>query len=152
MQLNKTKSKIRRSLGGGGLNTIPPLNPNPWTLSGNASVTDLTPLSTSFLCAHSCSPVVSVVEPLVAQMDNIRQFPGKYNVKNLISSNEPNFKKLMSTLTHEITRNYNRSPRNHHPKNEPKANPIRTQNEPNTNPIRTQLEPNRTQFQRSNLN
>ena len=136
MQLNKTK-----------FNTIPLLNPNPYPLA---------PLNISFLCAfaplrdkiraNSCSPVVSVVEPLVVQTDNIRQFPGKSNAKNLISPNEPNFKKLMSTLTHEITRNYDRSHRNNHPKNEPKANPIRTQYEPNTNPIRTQYGPNQTQF------
>ncbi len=111
----------------------------------------------SFLCAfaplrdkiraNSCSPVVSVVEPLVAQMDNIRQFPGKPNAKNLISRNEPNFRKETYTLTHEMTKDYNRLHRNHHPKNEPNTNPIRTQYEPNSNPIRTQSEPDQSQFQ-----
>ncbi len=88
--------------------------------------------------ANSCSFVV--------QMGNIRQFPGKPNAKNLISRNEPNFSNQASTLTYEITRNYNRSHRNHHPKNEPNTNPIRTQYEPNSNPIRTQSKPNQSQF------
>ncbi len=107
MQLNKTKSKIRRSLGGGGLNNFR---------------------------AHWCS--------LVVQTDSTRSFPGKSNTKNLISRNEPNFKSKTYTLTHEITMIYSRIHRNHHPKNEPNTNPIRTQYEPNTNPIRTQFEPN----------
>ncbi len=67
--------------------------------------------------------------------------------KNLFSRNEPNFNREASTLTHEITKDYNKLPCNGRRKNEPKANPIRTQNEPNTKPIRSQFEPKQTQFQ-----
>ncbi len=97
----------------------------------------------SFLCAFA--PLRDKIRAnscaLVVQTDNTRQFPGKPNAKNLISRNEPNFRKETYTLTHEITKDYNRLHRNHHPKNEPNTNPIRTQYEPNSNPIRTQTNP-----------
>ncbi len=62
--------------------------------------------------------------------------------ENAIMRNEPNFNREASTLTHEITKDYNKLPCNGRRKNEPKTNPIRTQYGPNSNPIRTQYEPN----------
>ncbi len=55
--------------------------------------------------------------------------------KNKKMRNEPNFNKDTPTLTHEITKDYNKSSRRDYPKNEPKANPIRTQYEANSKPI-----------------
>ncbi len=65
MQLNKTKSKIRRSLSGGGLNN---------------------------LCAHSCSPVVSVVEPLVVPKVAFPRFPSETHNKKLFYEKQSHFK------------------------------------------------------------
>ncbi len=115
-------------------------------------------LNTVFLCdlcgkvfnirAYLCLSRRSAAKTgaFVVQTPNTRQFPGKSNAQNLISRNEPNLNKEDYTLTHEITRNYNRSPRNHHPRNEPilipfrtHLNPIRTQYEPNLNPKQTQF-------------
>ena len=62
--------------------------------------------------------------------------------ENAISRNEPNFKQIISTLTQEITKDYNRSSRRDHLRNEPILNPIRT----HLNPIRTQYKPKQTQF------
>ena len=127
MQLNKTKSKIRRSLGGGGLNNIRVRQ-----------------------CVNAIGPALDGTDSWFQKWLSL-VFQEVTNAKNLISRNEPNFNNQAYTLTHEITRVYNRSHRNHHPKNEPNTNPIRTQYEPNSNPIRTQYEPNtdpiQTQFQ-----
>ncbi len=125
-------------------------NRNSWFKEPTQPASNLISVALAALCDRAESPpkedgkvfnIRAYSCALVVQTDNTRQFPGKSNAKNLISRNEPNFSKTTPTLTHEITRNYNRSHRNHHPENEPKANPIRTQFEPNTKPIRTQYEP-----------
>ncbi len=206
MILNKTKSKIRRSLGGGGLNPSflcafaplrdkiceilrnPRLKMGKPALSQNLFLRNEPNFNHSNIIVISCITVVynafqtktkngtnpnepnffTTPKPLFsAELFSCRRSAEgglarrpvgvvlftntKKSVespvfqKNLFSRNEPNFRKEDYTLTHEITRNYNRSHRNHHPKNEPNTNPIRTQYEPNSNPIRTQSKAKQTQ-------
>ncbi len=183
MQLNKTKSKIRRSLGGGGLNTsvakvvIPRFSSETQTKnffmkSKPNFFTTIKPHFSAELFSDTrlrqeppagCKngdwlvpaegrvvPVpffVTAVQRSCRQKKPLKLVPacikqGSPRGENAIMRNEPNFNSKTPTLTHEITKIYSRIHRNHHPKNEPKANPIRTQYEPNTNPIRTQYGPN----------